>query len=189
MTIDAQTLMLAFVAVAALALVVQTIGLLAVLLVARKGVRNIHEELEHYRSSLMPLILRSRDMMQNVAPELEAAASDMAAITARLREQTHDIQAATNEIVTRAQTQAGRVDRMLTSVFDRVDRASAFMSDSVARPLRQLSGVVASVKAVVDTFRTPASSHPRPHPPQSPSQYSDREPAATSSRTGTPFRS
>lgn len=191
MSLDVQTLMLAFVAIAALALVVQTIGMLAMLLVARKAANNVHEELEHYRSSLMPLILRSRDLIQNVAPNLEAATGDMATITAKLRAQTEEIQTVTDAIVARAQTQAGRADRMLTTVFDGVERASWFMSNTVARPLRQLSGIVASVKAAVETLRDPPSSHPRSHPPQGVSRYTggEPEPAATTGRPrGTPLR-
>jgi ABC-type transporter Mla subunit MlaD len=128
-------------------------------------------------------------MIQNVAPNLEAATGDLATIASKLRAQTEDIQNVTDAIVTRAQTQAGRIDHLFNTVFDRVERASTFMSDTVARPLRQLSGIVASVKAAVETLREPASSHTRPHPPQNLSRYTRDEPTASAGRpTGTPFR-
>lgn len=182
--------MLVFVAIAALALLVQTIGMLAVLLVARKAARNMREEMEQYRSSLMPLILRARDVVQNVAPKLESAAEELASITTRLREQTADIQATANDILVRTQNQAGRVDHMMTTIFDRVEKAGVFMSDAVARPMRQLSGLIASVKAAVETLRGPDAGHSHAHPPQGYPRYSgDDEPEPAGRRmNSTPYR-
>ena len=65
------------------------------------------------------------------------------------------MQVAAKDIIARTQRQVGRVDQMLSSIFDRVERAGTFVSDAVAQPMRQLSGVIASVKAVVDTLRDP----------------------------------
>lgn len=159
MSTGVQNTILAFVAIAALALAVQTIGMLAVLLVARKAAKNLREEMEQYRSSLMPLILRAREVVQNVGPKVEAAADELAVITTKLREQTADVQVAANDIISKTQRQVSRVDSMLSSIFDRVERAGTFMSDAVSKPMRQLSGVIASVKAVVDTLRDPEGSH------------------------------
>jgi methyl-accepting chemotaxis protein len=158
-SIGIENTILAFVAIAALALAVQTIGMIAVLLVARKAARNLRDEMEQYRSSLMPLILRAREVVQNVAPKVEAAADELSAMTTRLREQTAEVQDAASDIIARTQRQVGRVDSILSSIFDRVERAGSFVSDAVAKPMRQLSGVIASVKAVVDTLRDSESGH------------------------------
>jgi methyl-accepting chemotaxis protein len=177
--------MLALVAVAALALVVQTIGMIALLVVARKAAKDMREEIEQYRSSLTPLILRAREMVQNVAPKVEAAAEELTVITGKLREQTADVQAAANDILSKTQRQVGRVDHILSSVFDRVERAGTFMSDAVSKPLRQLSGVIASVKAVVDTLRQPESGHHTVHDAY---RYPDAEPVPPARPPVTPPR-
>lgn len=181
MSISVENTMLACVAIAALALAVQTIGMIAVLLVARKATKNMREEMEQYRSSLMPLILRVREVVQNVAPKVEAAADELAVITTKLREQTADVQEAANDIIARTQHQVGRVDHILTSIFDRVERAGTFVSDAVAKPMRQLSGVIASVKAVVDTLRDPEGGH-TVHDAY---RYPDGEPVAPPRPAGT----
>ena len=69
------------------------------------------------------------------------------------------MQSAANEIVARVRRQASRLDTMLSSVLDAVERAGAFMADAVAKPMRQLSAVLASAKAVVESLRSaePAS--------------------------------
>lgn len=181
MSIGVENTILAFVAIAAVALAVQTIGLIAVLLVARKAAKNVRDEMEEYRSSLMPLIQRAREVVQNVAPKVEAAADELSAITTRLREQTADVQVAATDIIERTQRQVGRVDHILSSIFDRVERAGTFVSDAVARPMRQLSGVIASVKAVVDTLRDPEGGH-AVHDAY---RYPDAEPAAPPRPAGT----
>ncbi len=190
MSIDLQNTTLALAAVAALALLVQTIGMIVVLTMARKAAKNMREELEEYRSLLMPVIQKAREVVENVAPKIERAAEDLSVITASLREQTADIQKAADDIIVRTQRQAGRVDHMLTVVFDGVERAATFMSETVAKPMRQVSGLIASVKAVVETLRDPESTHRYSQPSHSPSRYADGEPISSPRPTGstTPIR-
>lgn len=174
MSVDVQNAMFAFIAVAALALLMQTVGAIAVLLIARKAAKNLRDEMEHYHSTLTPILERARDVVQTVAPKVEAAAEELAVITTKLREQTADIQTAANDIIARTQQQAGRVDHMLTAIFDRLERAGSFVSDVVAKPMRQLSGVVASVRAVMDTLREPQPPHRQAAPGGA--RYPDGEP-------------
>lgn len=149
-----QLILLALVAVMALALLLQTIFLIVLTTTARRTARSLREELEEYRSSVMPVVTRTRDLVERLAPQFEDAAGELVEITRSLRVQTADIQAAANDIIDRTQRQAIRVDGMLTTVFDGVERAGTFVAESVQKPMRQLSGVIASVRAVVETLRT-----------------------------------
>lgn len=171
----AENTILAFVALAAVALAIQTIGIIATLLVARKAARNVREEMEHYRSKVMPIIQRAQEVVEKVAPKVESAAEELSAITTRLREQTAEVQLAANDIISRTQNQVGRVDHMVTAVFDRVERAGAFVSGAVSKPMRQLSGFIASFRAVVDTLRESDGGH-RSRPPRTAPHYSNVEP-------------
>lgn len=172
MEYNVQITILALVAVAALALLLQTIFLVAALVIARKAARSVREEMEQYRSSIMPIILKARDLIQNVAPKVEQSANELAAITRSLRAQTANIEAAANDIIGRTQRQVGRLDSMLTSVFDRVERAAGFMTDAVTKPMRQLSGIIASVRAAVEALRSTEV----PHHAQGTARYPDGEP-------------
>jgi hypothetical protein len=42
---------------------------------------------------------------------------------------------------------------MLTKVLDGVDRTTGFLTNSVTKPMRQLAGLLASAKAVVEALR------------------------------------
>ncbi len=152
--LDNQTIQLALVAAVALAMLIQAIVLLAALVALRKLARNITEQVEDMRSSVMPVIESTRDLFARLAPKLEETTTDLAFLTRALRDQTADVQAAADEIIARARRQASRLDTMLSSVLDAVDRASVFMADTVAKPMRQLSAFLASAKAVVESLRS-----------------------------------
>jgi len=44
---------------------------------------------------------------------------------------------------------------MLTSLMDGVDKTAGFMQESVTKPMKQISGFLASAKAIVESLRTP----------------------------------
>jgi methyl-accepting chemotaxis protein len=152
--LDNQTIQLILVVAVAAAMVIQAIALFAALIALRKLAKSIREDIEDLRSSVMPIIDQARVLVVQVAPKIQETTADLAALTRALREQTADVQAAADEIISRARLQASRVDAMLSSVLDAVDRAGAFMADTVAKPMRQLSAIVASAKAVIESLRT-----------------------------------
>lgn len=152
--IDSQTVQLALVTAVAVALLLQTIFLLAILSTVRKTARSLKEEIEDLRSSLMPIIYNTRDLMARVTPQIESSVEDLSHMARDMRQQTADLQASARDVLERLRSQMGRVDNMVTSVLDAVDRASVFVTDTVSKPVRQLSGLLASVKAIVESLRT-----------------------------------
>lgn len=151
--LDNQTIQLALIALVALAMLVQAIVLLAAFAAMRKAARSINEKLEAFSSSVMPLVDKTNTLVTRLAPKIEATADDLAALAHSLRVQTADVQYAANEIIARARSQASRLDTLLSNVLDAVERAGGFMADAVNKPLRQLSAILASVKAAVESLR------------------------------------
>jgi len=158
--LDSQTILLAVVAVTAFAVLLQAIILLAIFIAVRKAARSLKEEAEDLRSSLMPVIYNTRDLFTRLAPKVEATVTDVAEITHGLREQTTEVRSTVAHVLVRVNRQASRVDAMLTGILDTVDRASGFVTDAVSRPMRQLSRLLASAKAIIESLRTPI---PEPH--------------------------
>ena len=152
--LDNQTIQLALVAAVALAMLIQAIVLFAALVALRKLAKSIRQEIEELRASVMPVIENTRSLLARVTPKIEQTASDLAVLTRALRDQTADVQAAADEIIGRAQRQARRVDTMLSNVLDAVDRAGTFMANTVTKPMRQLSALLASAKAVIESLRS-----------------------------------
>ncbi len=159
---NSHTVLLVIAAVVALALLLQAVVLLAIFIGMRKAISSARSELEDLRDIVLPLIQDAREFFTRVAPKIEQTSVDFAALTHTLRAQTKDLQSAAAELITRLRRQADRLDSMATSVMDAADRAGDFMSHAVNKPVRQVSGILASVKAIVETLRT-AESVPHRH--------------------------
>jgi methyl-accepting chemotaxis protein len=153
--LDRETIELILIAIAALFVAVQTIFLIVLVSVLGKFARNAHEEIQELRSSIMPIIYSTRDIITRIAPKIEESATEIAALTQSLRKQTSDVQAAATDLIGRAQRIASRMDAMATTALDGVERAAEFVSGAVAVPVRQVSGILASVRAILDTLRNP----------------------------------
>lgn len=172
--LDNETILLLVAGVTALAIVVQTILLIAVFVTVRKAANAVREEVEDLRSSVMPLVYGARDLYERLAPKIEAAVGDVAEIAEGLRVQTAQLQTTALETMERLRRQTSRLDHMFTAVLDAVDRAGGFVAEAVSRPVRQMAGVLSSIKAVVESLRTPAT-EPRPTRPGSERSAGDKE--------------
>jgi len=105
--------------------------------------------------------------VERLTPKIDKTSDDLTALAHSLRIQTDELQTAANEIISRVRVQASRLDALMSDLLDGVDRASSFMADAVAKPMRQVSAVIASVKAAVESLRS-AEPGPRSHPGNSP---------------------
>jgi ABC-type transporter Mla subunit MlaD len=90
-----------------------------------------------------------------VTPKVEEAAADLAVITKGLRAQSIEVQSSVSELLDRVRRQSDRLDDMFTSLLNTADRTGNFVADMVSKPVRQLSSILAVVKAVVNSLRSP----------------------------------
>lgn len=167
---NVSTDMLLILAGVTVAVLLQAGVLLGILLTMRKAVQTAKEEADEYRAKLTPilesgskLITTSNDLVaattsliNHLKPELEAAATEMANMSRDLHAQFNLLQGAVDGVALKAWHQADRVDRMTTSFLNGLDRLGGFVNEAVHLPIRQVNGVVAAARAVVDTLRAPA---------------------------------
>jgi len=176
--LDHETILLAFAVVTGLAMLLQTIMLLAITVAVRKAANSVREETENLRTSIMPVIYDTRDLvastqivltsaqefvssaqgvLSRMAPKIEAATGDLAQIAQGLRVQTAAIESTAMEIVDKVRKQSNRVDEMCTGLLDSVDRAGAIVTSAVSTPVRQVSKILGTVKAVIESLRSPVT--------------------------------
>lgn len=151
--LDQQTLLLAFIGVTAAAVLLQSFVLLALWLTVRKATRSFNEQIEDLRSSITPIVDQTRELVTFVKPRIEELVEQFGTLAQNLQAQTADVQQSAQDILNRLQRQVIRIDAMCTSVLDTVDRAGSFVADTVSKPVRQLSGILSSVRAVVESLR------------------------------------
>jgi hypothetical protein len=172
--LDQETILLAFACVTGLLLLLQTILLLLVAVAVRKTAKSLREEADNLRTSVMPVIYDARDTLANtqiilgsaqefvtsaqsvlarMAPKVESATGDLAEIAQGLRVQTAEMQLAALEIMDRVRKQSIRLDEMCTAMLVTLDRAGGFVANAVSTPVRQVSRILGTVKAVVESLR------------------------------------
>jgi uncharacterized protein YoxC len=152
---------LACIGVGALALLMQAIILLAIFLGMRKAAKSLKDEIEDVRSSVMPVVNDTRELLTRLSrltPKLESTVNDAAEVTSRLRTQAADVEAAVEDIVERVRKQTSRVDNMFSGTLDTVEKASVFVTETIGKPVRQISGLLAGLKAIIESLRSPQPS-------------------------------
>jgi uncharacterized protein YoxC len=170
---DNESILLAFAVVTGLALVFQTIVLVVFFISMRKAAAAIKEEVDEIRSTIIPLVHNTRDLCSRVGPKIESTidkiettVDDLSEIVHGLRIQTAEVQMATLEIMGRVRRQSDRIDGMFSNALDVVEHAGGFLANVVSKPVRQVTGVVASVKAIVDSLRASESRPRHNHSPR-----------------------
>ena len=164
-----ETIELACIALGALALLIQSIVLLAIFVGMGKATKKMQEEIEDIRSSVMPVVKDTRELVESaralfirLSPKVESTVTDVAELTRSFRVRAADVEVSVEEILGKARKQAGRIDSMVSGTLDAVDRAAVFVTESVGRPVRQLSGLLAGLKAAVETLGAPNSKFHEP---------------------------
>jgi ABC-type transporter Mla subunit MlaD len=160
-----EIIQLACIAVIALGVLVQTILLIAICLGMRKGLSALKGEVDDLKSSAMPTVEKARVLIDEasgfltrVGPKVESTVTDLSAIASNLRAQAAEVEIALGDILEKVDKQSSRIDTMFSGTLDAVDKASSFVTQTVGKPVRQLSGLVAGVKAAVESLRT--NGHP-----------------------------
>ncbi len=172
-----ETLLIVFIAITGLSVLLQACVLFGMYLTMRKAVSVAKEQAEEYRAKLTPvldssrqligttgemvavtkdLVAQARELIAAVEPQIRVAAEELVYMTQSAHEQVDRLQVAADEVTENVRRQAARVDGMTTTVLNRVDRFGNFLTEAVNVPMRQVSGVVAAAKAIVETLRAPA---------------------------------
>jgi len=164
-----ETIELACIALGALALLIQSIVLLAIFVGMGKATKKIQEEIDDIRSTVMPVVKDTRELVDTareffvrVSPNVESTVNDAAELTRSLRAQATDAQATVEEALERVRKQAGRIDTIVTGTLDAVDRATVFVTETISKPVRQISGMLAGIKAVVESLSGSSSKFREP---------------------------
>ena len=148
------TLLVIFVGLTAVALLTQAIVTLVAFLMVRKTVKSLQEDVQELRTTAVPVLVKSRETLERVGPKLESVASDVAEIASMLKRQSVEFQAVAGDILERVHRQTNRVDAMFTNMADGVERASNVVAESVIKPARRVTALVAGAKAFLNVLTT-----------------------------------
>ncbi len=148
-----QTLLVIFIAIAAISILAQAGFTMAMFLGARKAQKKIMGLADDVRLHALPAIIASRDVIQDITPKLRIITENLAATTVTLRARSEQVGGLVGDVTNRAQAQATRVDGMVKGTLDQLTFAVHALEHGVAVPLRQANGILNGLRAGVDVLR------------------------------------
>ena len=148
-----QTLLVIFIAVAAISILMQAGFTVAMFVGARKTQKKLMELADDVRLHALPVIMSSRELLQDVTPKLKIITENLTATSATLRTKADQVGGFVGDVTGRAQAQASRVDGMVKGTLDQITYAVQAIEHGIAAPVRQVSGILNGLRAGVDVMR------------------------------------
>src|SRR5271165_3304756 len=105
---SSQTLMVIFVAVAAISIFAQAIFTVGMFIAARKAQKKLMALADDVRLHALPAIISSREVIQDITPKLKTISENLTALSATLRSKTEQVGVLVGDVTTRAQGQVSR---------------------------------------------------------------------------------
>jgi hypothetical protein len=150
---SSQILLLIFVAIAACSIFAQAIFALGLFLGARKAQKKLMSLAEDIRLHALPVIISSREVIQDLTPKLKTISENLTEISTMLRAKSAKVGMLVEDVTDRAQVQATRVDGMVKVTLDQVTYAVQAIEHGIAKPVRQVNGILNGLRAGVDVLR------------------------------------
>lgn len=147
-----ETLLTVFVALAALAIVIQTVVLTAFFVSSRKAGERLQRISKELDEDLLPMIRDAKILLAESAPKVREMVDNFAALSATARQDVERISVTANEITDRVREKMARADELVARTFTRVEATTENVHNIISSPVRQISGVLTGVAAGLAEF-------------------------------------
>lgn len=154
MSPNTETLLTIFVGLTGFAVLLQACVLLGILISVRKSAKLLTDATDELKSRVLPMVQATQNLVERIGPEVVTVTGGLADLTNTMRKETADIHISPAEVINGVKRQVKRIDSMLTVGLDRIERAGNALETTVATPVRQVNGVLAAIKATIDTYRS-----------------------------------
>ena len=160
MTLNTETILIVFVALTGIAVLLQACILMAIIISLRKTAKSVLEVTEDLKATVVPMIHSTRELVERITPQMITVSVGLAALTETFKRESAGVTFSASDILQRVSKQMQRLDAMLTASLNAVERATVVVESAVSAPVRQVNGVLAAIRAVVDTYRSDTPRRP-----------------------------
>lgn len=140
-----QVLMIVFIAVTAVAVLIQACVLIGMAVAMKKATARMEALAKQLETRALPMMDTAQSMLTEYRPKLDLVIANIAETTTMVKAEVERVRPPLEDMLMRAHVQALRVDDVMTHVLDRVSGAGDVVSNTVTRPLKQASGVLHAV--------------------------------------------
>lgn len=169
MASNTDSILIIFVAIVGVLALVQMCVLLGIFIALRKAAKSTLEATDDFKATVLPMIHSTRELVERISPQIVTISAGLAELTETARAESRGVSFSVSEIMERVNRQTQRLDAMLTTSLNAMEHAGQVVESAVAAPVRQVNGIVAAIKAIVETYRSEAP------PPKSTYSTSDND--------------
>ena len=142
-----------FVAVTALAVVIQAVMMAAIFFSVRNLAKRIEETTLEIRLRVAPILGRVQMIVDDVHPQISNIVADAAHSTQLARTQVQNADRVMGEAFDRLRLQLAHTDQILTGVLETVEEAGAAIRRTVLGPVQSVTAIVRGIQTGLDFFR------------------------------------
>jgi hypothetical protein len=143
-----EVLMLVFVATAAIALLIQAFMLVGIY----RSTRQVQARVAEFQPRIETLLATTQSTVEQSRKQITEITSKANEILEATKTQLGRVDVVLAEASTRAKVQMERIDLVMDDTLSRVHETVATLHSGVIRPLRQINGVSAGVKAAIQSL-------------------------------------
>ncbi|HZQ19159.1 MAG TPA: hypothetical protein VFA90_10580 [Terriglobales bacterium] len=140
-------LLILFIAVTAIAVLLQAGVLLGMYFAMRKTSAKVESLAEEVKTKVLPTAELAHSMMSDLRPKIETVVDNVSVSTTMLRGQMERIDATLTDIVDRTRLQVIRADEFVNSTMDKLEETREAVQRTVVSPVRHISGLMHGVGA------------------------------------------
>jgi hypothetical protein len=155
------TLLGIFIAVTAVAVVIQTGILVGLYVAVRKSTAKIEALAAQVTSKAVPTMETVQAMLVEMRPKLDVMTVNLSESSTLVRNQLGRLDATLTDALDRTRLQVIRADELLNRTMDKVEETSDAVHKTVISPLRQVNGLMSAISTGVEVFLGQRRRHPK----------------------------
>lgn len=148
-----------FVVVACVAIILQTIMIVAMFVMVRRIGQRAEKVADELQARITPILGRVQTLIEETQPKISSILSDATEITRTARNQVQRVDRVMIEAVDRLRLQLIHADQILTGALETIEEAGAQVRKTIWGPVQSVSAVVRGIQVGLEFFR----GNRRPH--------------------------
>ena len=140
-------LLILFIALTAVAVVIQAGMLIGMYLALRKTSAQVETLASEVKTKILPVAETTHSMLTELRPRLDDILRNANESSMIVRTQMQRLDAAISDVLDRTRLQVIRADELVSRTLDRVENTTEMVHQTVVSPVRQLSGLVQGLTA------------------------------------------
>lgn len=149
-----------FIAVAAVAIVIQTLMIVSALLALRPVVLRFAQIASDLQTKVTPILTTTSRILADSEDRIKSIMADASEITQTARIEAQRIDRVVTDAVEKLRLQIIRADQIVTGAMEAVEETGSQVRRSVLGPVNQLSALLKGIKVALDVIRGSKRSHP-----------------------------